>query len=102
MTQGATVLAFPSTETGPSRVDAHMRLHYHKSLADMVPSDGQGYWRDNEAMVHPGHPLHGCLFCAGPFKATYQYLDPARDAITGRFASPYRSWRVLRVAELAA
>lgn len=83
------------------RVDAHMRLHYRKPLADMAIGDVPGYWRDKEAMVHPGHPLHGCLFCAGPFKASYQYLDQPRDAITGRFASPYRSWRVLRAVELA-
>lgn len=82
------------------RVDAHMRLYYRKPLADMVTSDVPGYWHDREAMVHPGHPLHGCLFCAGPFKASYQYLDQPRDAITGRFASPYRSWRVLRAVEL--
>lgn len=83
------------------RVDAHMRLYYRKPLADMETCADPGYWDDREAMPQPGHPLHGCLFCAGPFKASYRYLDPVRDAITGRFASPYRSWRVLRAVELA-
>ena len=82
-------------------VDAHMRLHYRKPLADMDISDVPGYWRDREAIVHKGHPLNGCLFCGGPFKASYRYLDQPRNQFTGRFASPYRSWRVLRAAELS-
>ena len=76
-------------------VDAHMRLYYRIPLADMAITDVPGYWRDREAMLHKGRPMNGCLFCGGPFKASYQYLDRPRDAITGRFASPYRSWRVL-------
>lgn len=83
------------------RVDAHMRLYYRKPLADMVTAADPGGWDDRAAMAHPDHSLQSCLFCAGPFKARYRYLDQPRDAITGRFASPYRSWRVLRAVELA-
>lgn len=78
------------------KVDAHMRLHYSTPLADMEMTDTPGYWQDKEAKHHPGHPLHGCLGCAGPFKATYTYRDCTRES--GRFVSPYRTWRTLKAA----
>ncbi len=83
-------------------VDAHMRLYHRKPLADMAIADVPGCWHDRAAITHPGPSLRGCLFCSGAFIAQYRYLDRPRDAITGRFASPYRSWRVLRAAELTS
>jgi hypothetical protein len=76
------------------RVDAHMRLHYRVSLFDLEQTDTPGYWRDKEPKMHPGHPLHSCLGCGGPFRATYTYFDPPR--VGGRFASPTRTWAALR------
>jgi hypothetical protein len=76
------------------RVDAHMRTHYRVPLAAMEMTDTPGYWRDKEPRMHPGHPLHSCLGCDGPFSATYTYFDPPR--IGGRFASRTRTWAALR------
>ena len=76
-------------------VDAHMRLYYRKPLADMAIAGVPGCWHGRTAV------LQGCLCCGGAFSVQYRYLDPPRDPITGRFASPYRSWRVLRAAELS-
>lgn len=79
-----------------ARVAAHMRLKYGVDLSDLEISDVPGYWRAREAKVHPGHPLHGCLGCAGPFRATYTFFDPPRTR--GRFASRTRTWSALRAA----
>lgn len=76
------------------RVDAHMRLWYRVSLADLEQTDIPGYWRDKEPRMHPGHPLHGCLGCDGPFRATYTYFDPPRSG--GQFASTTRTWAALK------
>jgi hypothetical protein len=65
-------------------------------LDAMDTTDTPGYWQDKEPRMHHGHPLHGCLGCSGPFKATYTYFDTRRE--NGRFASPTRSWRVIRDA----
>jgi hypothetical protein len=74
-------------------VDSHMRLHYRKGLDEMEISDVPGYWRDREPKMHTGHPLHGCLGCSGPFRATYTYYDSPRRY--GRFASRTRTWKIL-------
>jgi hypothetical protein len=79
-------------------VDSHMRLHYRKGLDEMEISDVPGYWRDREPQMHTGHPLHGCLGCSGPFRATYTYYDPPRR--DGRFASRTRTWAILANAEV--
>lgn len=76
------------------RVTAHMLLHYRVRLDDLEISDVPGYWRDKEPKIHPGHPLHGCLFNSGPFQATYTFFDEPR--LNGRFASRTRTWRALR------
>ncbi len=76
------------------RVDEHMRLRYRVALSNMEQTDVPGYWRDKEPKMHPGHPLHACLFCDGQFRATYTYFDPPR--IGGRFASRTRTWAALR------
>lgn len=78
------------------RVDAHMRLRYRVSLHDLEQTETPGYWQDKEPNMHPGHPLHGCIFCDGPFRATYTYFDPPR--VSGRFASRARTWAALRAA----
>ena len=75
-------------------VDSHMRMKYRKGLDEMEITETPGYWRDREAKMHPGHPLHGCIGCDGAFKATYTYFDRGRER--GRFASPNRTWRILK------
>ena len=77
------------------RVREHMKRKYRVDLDDLVISDVPGYWKDKEPKMHKGHPLHRCLGCDGPFCATYTYLDHPRDYTTGKFASPYRTWRIL-------
>ena len=81
------------------RVRNHMRIYYNVDLGDLEISDIPGCWQDKEPRIHPGHPLHRCLFCDGAFRATYKYLDPIRDS-RGRFSSPYRTWRLLRQCEI--
>lgn len=76
-------------------VDRYMRSYYGVGLDAMEISDVPGYWRDKEPHYHPGHPLHGCLFCEEPFRATYTYLDSGRLR-NGQFVSPYRTWQILR------
>lgn len=79
------------------RVAAHMRTRYGVDMADIEIADTPGYWRDKQPRMHPGHPLHGCVGCAGPFRATYTYFDAPR--LGGRFASPTRTWAALRATD---
>lgn len=81
-------------EAACRRVSRHMKMKYGVSLDELDISDVPGYWKDREARMHPGHPLHGCLGCSGPFKAAYTYFDPPREH--GRFASPTRTWAILK------
>jgi hypothetical protein len=83
------------------RVREHMKRKYRVDLDDLVISDVPGYWKDKEPKMHKGHPLHRCLGCDGPFCATYTYLDHPRDYTTGKFASPYRTWRILHNKEVS-
>ncbi len=78
------------------KVNDHMIRHYRVSLDDLEQTDTPGYWQDKEAKMHPGYPLHGCLGCDGPFRATYTYYDSSR--VNGRFASPTRTWKRLKEA----
>ena len=80
------------------KVNLHMKVRYGKSLDDMEISHVPGYWRDKEPQMHKGHPLHTCLGCGEPFKATYTYFDPARS-VDGRFASRTRTWRSIAESE---
>lgn len=75
-------------------VDGFMKSRYGVSLDELEITDTPGFWRDKEAKIHPGHPLHGCIGCSGPFKATYLFNDHYRDE-KGRWASPTRTWRKL-------
>lgn len=77
-------------------VDDWMRRRYGIGLDQMRITDTPGYWQDKRPKVHPSHPLHSCLGCQGPFKATYTYFDSRRE--NGRFVSPTRSWKILREA----
>jgi hypothetical protein len=76
------------------RVDSWMRIKYGIGLDAMQITDTPGYWQDREPRLHPGHQLHGCIGCSGPFKATYTYFDTGREG--GRFVSPTKSWRFIR------
>jgi hypothetical protein len=71
----------------------HMKTYYGKSLSELEISDVPGYWIDKELKIYKGHPLHSCLGCSGPFKATYAFFDEPR--INGKFASRTRTWRSL-------
>ena len=76
------------------RVERHMLMKYRVKMDEIEITDTPGYWQGKEAKMHPGHPLHGCIGCNGPFRATYTYFDPPREK--GKFASPTRTWAVLR------
>jgi len=82
-----------------ARVDSHMRLRYGVPLAEMDISDVPGYWRDKQEKMHPGHPLHSCLWCEGPFKSTYTFFDPPRTS-SGRFSSQTRTWMALHMESI--
>lgn len=77
-----------------ARVASHMRMKYRVGLDEIEITDTPGYWRDKKPKMHPGHPLHSCLDCDGPFRATYTYFDPSRER--GQFVSPTRTWAALR------
>ena len=77
------------------KVNDYMLLHYNVSVYDMDLSTTPGYWQDKQAKIHEGHPLHSCLSCQGPFKATYTFFDSRKD---GKFLSPTRTWK--RIKEL--
>lgn len=79
------------------RVDSFFQMKYGVSLLDLDICDTPGYWQDKTAKHHPGHPLHSCLFCSGKFRATYTYHDSNRE--NGRWASRYRTWRIIKAAE---
>lgn len=76
------------------RVDQYMRLKYRMPLSEMEITSTPGYWQDKEPRMHRGHPMHSCLFCDGPFRATYTYFDTPR--VNGKFASPTRTWQAMR------
>ena len=78
-----------------TRVDEWLYIKYGKHLKDLDISDVPGYWRDKEATMHPGQPLHTFIGCSGPFKASYTYTDSIRDR-NGRFASRTRTWKLIK------
>ena len=80
------------------RVRRYMKRRYNVDLDDLEITSTPGYWQDRRPQKHSGHPLHGYLFCEGPFRATYTYFDSARDA-NGRYADRYRTWRLLYECE---
>ena len=60
-----------------NRVNKYMMRHYRKTLCELKISDVPGYWKDKDGW-------------------TYTYFDDRRDICTGRFTSPYRSWRIIK------
>lgn len=60
-----------------NKVNEHMIIYYRKTLYELEISDVPGYWKDKDGWV-------------------YVYHDNRRDCKTGRFLSPYRSWRTLK------
>jgi hypothetical protein len=95
-----TALASPAAApSGPlERLARHLRWHNpHLTVDDLEVTEVPGYWRIKTACGGRGHcasPLHGCLFNEGPVRHTIHFTDPSRDR-SGRFASPYRTWRAL-------
>ncbi len=71
------------------KVREYFWLHYNVRLDDLEITSTPGYWQDK----NPTKYIYG-----RPIKATYAYFDPRRDK-KGRFASPYRTWRILFEAE---
>jgi hypothetical protein len=74
------------------KVSEYFKWKYSINLKDLDITDTPGYWRDKETKMHPGHPLHGCMFCDGPFKATYTYYDNFRG-LDGKYQSRTSTWR---------
>lgn len=75
----------------------HLSLYHRLKPEDVEVTDVPGYWR----MVIPcagrpecGQPIHLAMFNEDPMKHTVYYLDHDRDG-SGRFLSPYRTWRAL-------
>lgn len=85
-------------EEAIERVRWRFKHKYNVDLKDLEITDSRGYWRDKEEKMHYGHPLHSCLFCSGPFKASYRFHDysdaSSRDS-KGRWLSPYRTWKLI-------
>ncbi len=81
--------------TPEDKVRQHMKSKYRVNLDDLELANTPGYWIAKEAKIHKGHPLHGCIGCGGPFRATYTFFDRNKDS-RGRFASPYRTWNAMK------
>jgi hypothetical protein len=72
----------------------------------LEPFDVPGYWRDTELCggVHNGcrQPVHSFTFNEPGVRHAVCYTDPSVDPVSGRFTSPYRTWRAARAAFEAA
>lgn len=91
----------------PDETFAHLRRswswRYQIRLEDAIPTETPGYWRK----VKPcggwadgcRAPLHTYLWNDAPTHHTLDYYDDNRDD-RGRFASPYRTWKLAREAFL--
>jgi hypothetical protein len=75
----------------------YLRLYYRLEPGDVVPCSSPGYWRKLEPCggLHGGcgNPVHHSFGSEGPIFHTIHYYDNDRDPDTGRYASPYRTWR---------
>jgi hypothetical protein len=79
----------------------YVKIMYRTDPAQLRPTESPGYWEYKEpcgGRLKCNHPLHGCLGCDGPCRHTITFLDPARDD-KGRFASPYRTWKLHRESQ---
>jgi hypothetical protein len=81
--------AFPMSAA--ERVNLHFQRSYRRGLDDYEVSDSPGYWRMRDPCTRcPGSREH---------RHTATYHDSVtRDPATGRWLSPYRTWRELREA----
>ena len=80
-------------------MEAYFQSHYRASLDDVTITETPGYWDRKTLCGGRGvcrAPIHDYLFTKGPMRHTLIYFDPGRDPVTGRFASPTRTWRALR------
>jgi len=77
-----------------------LRRHYGARPEDFEPTNTPGYWQRRDACGGRaggcGNELHSVLFQDGPVRHTVHYRDPGADPATGRFTSPYRTWRAAR------
>lgn len=78
-----------------------LHRHYGARPEDFEPTATPGYWQRREACGGRAggcrNELHFTFFrCAGPVHHTVHYRDAGVDRATGRFASPYRTWREAR------
>jgi hypothetical protein len=80
------------------RVADNFKLRYGVELDDLEISEVPGYWHDKTAKHHKGHPLHSCIGCDAPFKATYAYFDNIKG-VDGKFQSPHKTWMLLKEAQ---
>ena len=60
-----------------NKVNKHMMWAYSKTLCELEITDVPGYWEDKDGR-------------------TYTFFDERKDRYTGKFTSPYRSWRILK------
>lgn len=81
-----------------ARVDQAFRQRYRSSISEFAISDVPGYWRHlvpcGGASGGCREPVHGCVFSEGPIYHTVSYFDVPR--IRGRFASPTRTWKLIK------
>lgn len=78
----------------------HLRLYYRLRPEEVEPTSSPGYWQRLEPCAGRGgcrSELHSTVGNEGPVRHTVSYFDPDREG--GRFASPYRTWRLLREEE---
>ena len=77
------------------RLVSWLSWHYPSlSPEQLVPTASPGYWEDRI-------PCHGeCrMGHRAPLHHTIYYEDPRRDRATGRWLSPYETWRAARAEE---
>jgi hypothetical protein len=74
----------------------HLKLHYNLTPEEVMPTKAPGYWQIKKKCGGVGecrNPIHGFMFCTEPMHHTISYRDEPRDRKTGRWASPYRTWK---------
>jgi len=87
--------------TAAERVDRSFRRRYGRGLSEYDIADTPGYWRRKRPCGGLGQcrstAAHSGWGWEGPILHSASYFDDdTRDPATGRFRSPYRTWRELR------
>lgn len=81
-----------------SAIASRWSLDYNATLADAYPTMTPGYWRRRTPCPRDdtccGPPIYS--WDTTPLYHTLSYRDPGRES--GRFTSPYRTWRLAREA----